>query len=150
MTTILFPGSFDPFTRGHQSLVQRALALFDNIVIAIGINERKSGWMSAEQRLQAIETLYNGNARVRVVTYSGLTTDFAREVGATAILRGVRTMQDFEYELQMADINRQLTDIDTVCLFAEPQYAAISSSVVRELAHFGHDITAFVPEGYKI
>ena len=147
MTSILFPGSFDPFTLGHANLVERALQLFDEVIIAVGVNERKPGWSPVQERVQAISTLYNHNARVRVETYAGLTTDFAAAVGATAILRGVRSIQDFEYERQMADVNRRLTGIETVCLFADPALADISSSIVRELAHFGHDITPFLPKG---
>ncbi len=146
---ILFPGSFDPFTIGHADLVERALQLFDEIIIAVGINEQKSGWIPVEQRVQALRDFYQGNAHVRVESYSGLTTDFASSVGASAILRGVRTVKDFEYEQQMADINRHLSGIDTVCLFASPQLAAISSSLIRELAHFGKDITPYLPEGLQ-
>lgn len=144
--SILFPGSFDPFTLGHADLVARALKLFDEVIIAVGINEQKTGWLPVEERVQAIKTLYKGQPRVRVATYQGLTTDFATSVGATAILRGVRSVKDYEYEMQMADVNRQLTGIETVCLFADPQLAAISSSIVRELAHFGKDISAFLPK----
>ena len=146
----MFPGSFDPFTIGHASLVSRALTLFDEVIIAVGINEQKAGWVPPEQRVTALRNLYIRNARVRVESYCGLTTDFATAVGATAILRGVRSMKDFEYEMQMADINRQLTGIETVVLFTEPHLAAVSSSLVRELAHFGKDITPFLPEGYII
>ena len=133
MKTILFPGSFDPFTRGHYSLVERSLAFCDEVVIAVGVNEQKAGWIPAEQRVDALRNLYKRNARVRVESYHGLTTDFAAAD-----------------EMQMADINRQLTGIETVCLFAEPALAAISSSVVRELAHFGKDISSFLPDGYHI
>jgi pantetheine-phosphate adenylyltransferase len=150
MKIVLFPGSFDPFTRGHASLVERALALFDEVVIAVGVNEQKAGWIPADQRVNALRELYKRNARVRVESYRGLTTDFAAAVGACAILRGVRSIKDFEYEMQMADINRELTGIETVCLFAEPALAAISSSVVRELAHFGKDISSFLPDGYHV
>lgn len=150
MKILFFPGSFDPFTRGHASLVERALAICDEIVIAVGVNEQKAGWIPAEQRVSALRELYKRNARVRVESYRGLTTDFAAAVGACAILRGVRSIKDFEYEMQMADINRELTGIETVCLFAEPALAAISSSVVRELAHFGKDISPFLPDGYHL
>ena len=150
MKIVLFPGSFDPFTRGHASLVERALALFDEVVIAVGVNEQKAGWIPADQRVNALREIYKRNARVRVESYRGLTTDFAAAVGACAILRGVRSIKDFEYEMQMADINRELTGIETVCLFAEPALAAISSSVVRELAHFGKDISSFLPDGYHV
>ena len=149
MTKVLFPGSFDPFTIGHADLVERALSLFDEVVIAIGINEQKSGWIPVEERLRALRAYYKEDARVRVESYSGLTSDFAHSIGVSTILRGVRSFKDFEYEMQMADVNRQLTGIETVCLFAEPQLASISSTLVRELAHFGKDITAFLPKGYK-
>ena len=149
MKTILFPGSFDPFTIGHADLVARALTLFDEMVIAVGVNEQKAGWIPADERVRALRELYQDDSRIRVESYSGLTTDFAHSIGASAILRGVRTIKDFEYEQQMADINRRLTGIETVCLFADPQLAAISSSLVRELAHFGKDITPFLPEGYS-
>jgi len=142
---LLFPGSFDPFTIGHADLVARALNLFDQVIIAVGVNEQKPGWMTVEKRVQAIKDLYKDETRVRVEQYTGLTADFARSIRATAILRGVRTIKDFEYEQQMADVNRQLTGIDTVLLIANPSLAAVSSSLVRELAHFGHDITPYLP-----
>ena len=147
---VLFPGSFDPFTLGHADLVERALHLFDEVVIAIGVNEQKPGWIPADERLRILQELYKMNARVRVESYTGLTIDFAKRIGATAILRGLRSVKDYEYELSMADVNRQLSGIETVILFANPELAAISSSVVRELAHFGHDIKPFLPEGYII
>ena len=147
---VLFPGSFDPFTLGHAELVARALLLFDEVVIAVGINEQKAGWIPVEKLVQALRILYKEQAHVRVESYSGLTSDFAHSIGATAILRGVRSMKDFEYEMQMADVNRQLTGVDTVVLFANPHYASLSSSIVRELAHFGKDITAFLPEGFLL
>ena len=137
---LLFPGSFDPFTLGHADLVSRALKLFDEVVIAIGVNEQKAGWQPVDERLRVIRQLYINEPRVRVSTYTGLTADYAE-----AILRGVRSVKDYEYELEMADVNRRLTGIDTVVLFADPALAAISSSVVRELAHFGRDISAFLP-----
>lgn len=147
---VLFPGSFDPFTLGHANLVDRALALFDEVVVAVGVNEQKAGWIPADKRVKALQDLYKDCPRVRIESYSGLTTDFARIIGAQAILRGVRSLQDFEYERQMADVNRQLTGIETVCLFAEPQWASLSSSVVRELAHFGKDVRCFLPSGYDV
>ena len=145
--TILFPGSFDPFTLGHANLVERALRLFDEVVIAIGVNEQKAGWIPVEDRVRALRDYYRNMSRVRVESYTGSTADFAGSIGATAILRGVRTLKDFEYEQQMADVNRQLTGIDTVLLIADPQLSAVSSSIVRELAHFGRDISDFLPEG---
>ena len=146
---ILFPGSFDPFTLGHADLVKRALRLFDQVVVAVGVNEIKPGWIPVAQRVEALKHFYREEPRVHVDQYTGLTIDFAASIGATAILRGLRSVKDYEYELQMADVNRQLSGIETVILFADPEFAAISSSVVRELAAFGHDISAFLPEGYR-
>jgi len=147
---VLFPGSFDPFTLGHASLVGRALRLFDEVVIAVGVNEQKPGWMPADERIRALRELFYEDVRVRVESYTGLTTDFAASIGAAAILRGVRSVKDYEYELQMADVNRRLSGIETVLLCAEPQLASLSSSLVRELVHFGKDVTPFLPEGYRL
>ncbi len=146
MRLALFPGSFDPFTLGHADIVKRALGLFDEVIIGVGYNEQKSGWMSVDERLAAISRLYADEPRVKVVSYTGLTADFAKENGVTAIVRGVRTMADYDYEMQMADVNRQLTGIETVFLPASPQLASLSSSLLRELSHFGHDISAFLPK----
>ena len=144
---VIFPGSFDPFTRGHADLVERGLQLFDEVVVAIGYNERKPGWIPVQERVDAIKAFYANEPRVIVDSYSCLTVDFAKQCGATAILRGIRTVTDYEYEMQLADVNKQLTGIETLLLFANPQLTAVSSSVVRELAHFGKDIKPFLPEG---
>ena len=146
MRSILFPGSFNPFTIGHADIVKRALALFDRVVVAVGYNEQKgqAARDEADGRVAAIKALYRDDPRVDVVGYSCLTTDIARQVDARAILRSVRSVKDYEYELQMADINQRLTGIDTVVLFARPELACISSSVVRELQHFGHDVKDFL------
>ena len=141
----LFPGSFDPFTKGHADIVTKALALFDEVIIGVGYNEQKPGWMPIEERVEKIRQIYAEEPRIKVESYKGLTADFAKEKGISAIVRGVRTASDFEYELQMADVNKQLTGIETVLLPASPQLASLSSSVVRELAHFGQDISAFLP-----
>lgn len=142
---VLFPGSFDPFTLGHADIVSRALEMFDAIVIAVGYNEQKTGWMPVEERVAAIRKLYADEPRITVERYTGLTVDFAREHGIGIIIRGVRTVADFEFEMQLADVNRQLTGIETILLPASPQLASLSSSIVRELAHFGHDVSAFLP-----
>lgn len=146
MRLVLFPGSFDPFTLGHTDIVRRALSLFDEIVIAVGYNEQKQGWLPVEERVAAIKKLYEGEPRVRVESYTGLTVDFAKEQGIGAIVRGVRTVADFEYELQLADVNRRLTGIETLLLPASPELASLSSSIIRELAHFGHDVSEFLPK----
>ena len=142
----LFPGTFDPFTLGHQSLVKRVLTCADAVVIAIGINEKKQTYYTLEQRVSPIRALYAEEPRVKVITYSGLTVDVAQQEQASFILRGVRSVIDFEYEKAIADVNRQLTGIETLLLFTEPAYAHISSSVVRELLHFGKDVSAFLPK----
>jgi len=142
---VLFPGSFDPFTKGHADIVRRALGLFDGVVVAVGYNEQKTGWKSVEERVETIRRLYKDEPRITVESYTGLTVDFAKERGVAAILRGVRTASDFEYEMQMADVNRQLAGIETILLPASPQLASLSSSVVRELAHFHHDVSRFLP-----
>lgn len=146
----LFPGTFDPFTIGHQSLVRRGLALVDEIVIAIGINERKQTYFSLEKRLDSIRQLYAGDSRIRVEAYDCLTVDFAVQMGAQSILRGIRTVNDFEYEKSIADVNRKLTKIDTFILFTEPEHTHISSSIVRELLRYGKDISLFVPKETKL
>lgn len=146
MRTAIFPGTFDPFTIGHDALVRRALSLVDNIYIAIGINTGKRTMLSLEERMERITALYKDEPRIHVVSYDGLTTDFAQSIDAKFIIRGVRSAIDFEYERNIADVNRMLTGIDTVLLISEPQYAAISSSMVRELAHFGKDISPYLPQ----
>lgn len=141
----LFPGSFDPFTLGHKSIVDRILPLADEVVIAIGVNAGKKSMFSLEERMAQIQKVYASEPRVKVTSYEGLTTDFAESIGATVMVRGVRTAQDFEFERTLADVNRQLTGIETILLITEPQYSAISSSVVRELLSYGKDVKDFLP-----
>ena len=146
----IFPGTFDPFTRGHYSIVNRALDIFDEVVIAIGVNVQKRPMFSEEERVTMLSQLYAGEPRVRVVSYSGLTVDVARECGAQFMLRGVRSVIDFEYEKSIADVNREISGLETIMLFTEPMYAHISSSVVRELLSYGHDVAHFLPEGLQL
>ena len=146
----LFPGTFDPFTIGHQSLVSRGLALVDEIIISIGINEKKQTYFSIEKRIEAISNLYKDEPRVKVMSYNSLTVDFANEVGAAFILRGIRTVNDFEYEKSIADVNRKLSGIETFILFTEPEHTHNSSSIVRELLNYGKDISQFVPKGKNL
>ena len=145
MNIALFVGSFDPFTIGHQAIVSRALPLFDRLVIGVGVNERKQTMFSSEERVDTLRQLYANEPRVSVVAYTDLTVDLARREGATFIVKGVRSMKDFEYEREQADINRRLTGIDTLLFFADSELASISSSMVRELMHFGRDVTPFLP-----
>ncbi len=146
----LFPGTFDPFTVGHESLVLRGLTIVDEVVIAIGVNEAKQSYFPLDKRLQMIRELYQSEPRVRVESYDMLTVDFARELGANFILRGIRTVADFEYEKTIADMNRTLSGIETFLLFTEPSQAHISSSIVRELLHYGCDVSSFLPKNMKI
>ncbi len=146
MRTGIFVGSFDPFTLGHFSIVRRALPLFDKLVIGVGVNERKSYMLTTEQRIETIKRLFADEPTVEVKSYNGLTVDFAHSVGAQFIVKGVRSMKDFEYEREQADINRQIGDVETVLLFSEPQLAHISSSMVQELIHFGKDPAPFLPD----
>ena len=142
----LFAGSFDPFTKGHKNIVDRALAsLADEVVIGIGVNAQKQGWQPLEERIKAIRAIYAEQPRVKVEAYEGLTTDFARSIGATFLLRGVRSMKDFEFERDMAEVNHRLTGIETVLLFTDPSLACISSSIVRELSSYHQDVTEFLP-----
>ncbi len=146
----LFPGSFDPFTRGHESIVRRALPLFDRFVIAIGVNADKHSFMTMEQRKEWIESVFKDDPRVEVKAYTGLTVDIAREVGARFIVRGVRLIQDFENEKHLAEVNRDLTGIETILLYTLPEYSHISSSIVRELVRYGQDVSAYLPEGKSL
>jgi pantetheine-phosphate adenylyltransferase len=146
MKTGLFAGTFDPFTIGHASVVRRALQLFDRVVVAVGVNDAKHPETTAQQRVEAIRSLYADDERVTVVAYSGLTVDVAREHGAAFIVKGVRSVRDYESEREQAEVNRRLAGIDTVLLMAEPGLEAVSSSTVRSLRSFGRDVSEFLPE----
>ena len=141
----VFPGTFDPFTVGHYDIVKRGLTFADEIIIAVGVNEQKHTLTELDDRLETIRRLFTDEPRVSVAAYDGLTTDFARSIGAQLILRGVRSISDFEYERNMADINRHLSGIETVLLFSSPELAYISSSMVRELIHLGKPVDEFLP-----
>ena len=141
----VFPGSFDPFTIGHASIVKRGLPMFDEIVIGVGINESKRSLYTYEERVKAIQEHYKDEPKVRVVSYNDLTVDLARREGAHFILRGLRSVKDFEYERDIANMNHRLSGVETVLLFTEPQFSSISSSVVRELIAFGKDVKDFLP-----
>ena len=146
----LFPGTFDPFTLGHLSLVERGLRLVDEIIIAIGVNLDKKTFFALEQRIEMIMRLFESNPKIKIQSYKGLTVDFAKETGAQFILRGVRSVNDFEYEKNIADINREIAGVETFILFTEPEYTHISSSLVRELLTYGKSVAAFVPANLNI
>jgi pantetheine-phosphate adenylyltransferase len=146
MRTGIFVGSFDPYTIGHDHIVQRALPLFDRLIIGVGVNERKQYMQSAEIRKRKIQELYRNEKKITVKTYSDLTIDFAHREMADFIIKGVRSVKDFEYEREQADINKRIGHIDTLLLFADPGMESISSSMVRELVHFGKDVRQFLPK----
>ena len=149
-TIAFFPGSFDPFTIGHWSIVKRALGMFDEIIVAVGYNEAKHSLFTVEQRIDMIANSLADEQKVRVVAYVGLTVDAAKEYGAKYILRGVRMIQDFEYEKNLAEINRSLSGLETVLLYTLPEHSHISSTTVRELIHYKRDVTALLPPGVNL
>ena len=160
----VFPGTFDPFTLGHMSIVSRGLELLDEVVIAIGINDSKRTYFTVEQRLEMLRDLFRDNPRIRVVSYDSLTIDLAKQWNARFILRHIQKslvqrnglddirifMKDFVYEKTIADVNRKLSGVETIILFTEPELTHISSTIVRELLRFGHSVDEFVPKGLKL
>ena len=143
----LFPGTFDPVTLGHVDIINRALPLFDKIVVGIGLNTSKSPMFSPEQRLQWIKEIYIDEDRVEGAAYEGLTIDYCRKIGAHFILRGIRYVSDFEYEKTIADANRTLDrSIETVFLTGEPKYTSVASTIVRDIIRNHGDSSHFLPE----
>jgi len=147
----VFPGSFDPITRGHESVIHRALPLFDRVIIAIGENGEKKCFFSLEQRLEWLNLIFGKEPRIGIEIYSGLTVDFCSKRGAQFILRGLRTSADFEFERTIGQMNKLMfPGIETVFLLCSPEYAALSSSIVRDIIRNGGDVGQFVPEGVEI
>ena len=140
----IFPGSFDPFTKGHQDVVEQALTLFDEVIIGIGVNESKKYMFELEKRKKHIESLFESNEAVKVYTYTGLTVEFANEIGAQFIIRGLRDSRDFSYERAIAHMNDQLSEIKSVFFLTKPEYGAINSTIVREIYKNGGVIDRFV------
>ncbi len=145
MKRAIFPGTFDPFTIGHYSIVKRGLGIFDEIVVAVGVNQLKKTLFDEEKRLQIIREAFRDEPRVKAASYDSLTVDFARSVDAAYILRGIRTVADFEYEHTIANTNRALTGVETVILFTESDYSFISSTIIRDLIAYGKDVSMFLP-----
>lgn len=151
MKKAVFPGSFDPFTIGHKDIADRALKIFDYLIIGIGYNINKSGVDNiVADRVKTIESVFAGNERVTVVAYTGLTVDFAKKNGADFIVRGLREVKDFEYERNLADTNAAISDIETIFLTARPELGFVSSSMVRELKANGYDVARFLPKNNVI
>ncbi len=146
MRRAIFPGSFDPLTLGHYDIIQRGVTLFDELLIAIGINADKKYMFSLEERTQFIVDAFKDEPKIKVVTYEGLTVDFCKQVGADFILRGLRNPADFEFEKAIAHTNRQLSEIETVFLLTSSGKSYISSSIVRDVIRNGGDYTGLVPK----
>ncbi|MDE3235992.1 MAG: pantetheine-phosphate adenylyltransferase [Bacteroidota bacterium] len=147
MRICLFPGTFDPVTLGHVDIIQRALPLFDKIVVGIGVNASKNPMFSPEQRMEWFKEIFKEEEKVESVVYDGLTVNFCREISARFILRGIRFVSDFEYEKTIADANRTLDrNIETIFLTGEPKYTSVASTIVRDILKYGGDASPFLPE----
>ncbi|MCD6661579.1 MAG: pantetheine-phosphate adenylyltransferase [Lentimicrobium sp.] len=143
----MFPGSFDPITRGHENIIRRALPLFDEIVVAVGINIEKKGFFSVEDRVKWIQNVFEGEPKIKVMSYSGLTVDFCKEINAQYLLRGLRTSADFEFERTVGQVNKRLNPaIETVFLLTMPEFTSINSSIVRDVYKNGGDVSLFIPD----
>ena len=145
MKKAVCPGSFDPITNGHLDVIERASGLFDEVVIAVLLNSSKSGLFSIEERIEMITDSVKHLSNVKVDTWSGLLVDYCRSNQIKAIVKGLRAVSDFDYELQMAQINLQLKGVDTLLMATKPAYSFLSSSLVREISSYGGDVSAFVP-----
>ncbi|MCQ2605925.1 MAG: pantetheine-phosphate adenylyltransferase [Bacteroidales bacterium] len=141
----VFPGSFNPFTIGHKAVLEKALPLFDKIIIAIGYNSEKTNSSDIDSRVETISKIFQNNPRICVTTYTTLTVDFCKANGANYIIRGLRNAQDFQYEQPIAQTNLQLAGIETIFFVTPPEFSHISSSIVRELQSYGADVSKFLP-----
>lgn len=147
----VFPGSFDPITKGHEDIILRAAPLFDKIIVAIGQNQDKKVYFSIEKRLEFLRIVFKNHPAIQIEEYSGLTVEYCRQVGAQYILRGLRTSADFEFERSIAQVNKKLhPEIETVFFLTLPEYTALNSSVVRDILKHGGDVEQFIPGGLKI
>jgi len=150
MNIAIFPGSFDPITLGHVSVIKRGLPLFDKLIIAIGINSGKKSMFDLETRKRWIEEIFKDEPKIKVDTYEGLTVDYCKKMNAKFILRGLRTAADFEFERGIGQVNRYLAeDIETVFILTEAKYTPVSSSIVRDIINHGGDISGLVPDVVK-
>ncbi len=147
MKVALFPGSFDPITIAHVDILLRALPLFDKIVVGIGVNSTKQGFLSVDKRETIVKSVFSAHSAVEVQLYEGLTVDFCRKIGARYMVRGIRSVADFEYEKAIAQINQtMMPDIETIILLAKPEYSAISSTIVRDILRNKGDVSPFLPK----
>lgn len=151
MKIAVFPGSFDPITIGHESIIRRALPLFDKLIIAIGENADKKYFFPIAQRKQWLQEVFASEAKIEIDNYQGLTVDYCKKVGARYILRGLRTSADFEFERSIGQVNRQMfPELETIFLLTEPQHTAVNSGVVRDILKHGGDIRPFVPKSIDV
>jgi pantetheine-phosphate adenylyltransferase len=141
----IFPGTFDPITNGHVDVIRRGSALFDELIVAVGENPEKSALLPQDRRAQIIRDVLGDHPQLRVETFTGLTADYARKVGASAILRGIRNTADLQMEFQLATTNRVVADIETVFILTSSQWAFTSSSLIKQIARMGGDVSALVP-----
>jgi len=147
----IFPGSFDPITKGHENIILRASQLFDKIIVAVGNNSDKNSFFTLEQRVEFIKQTFVTKSGIEVDTYDGLTVEYCKKMNARFILRGLRSSLDFEYEKSISQLNRNLAgDIDTVFLITAPEFAAISSTIVREILANKGDVTPFIPDNVSL
>ena len=147
----IFPGSFSPFSIGHQAVVEKALPLFDKVIISIGINSEKDQYFSIEERIQWIESVYRNNAKIEIKRYEGLTVDFCKKESANFILRGLRDSHDFKFEKNIAQMNKELNpNIETIFIITPPEVSHISSSLIRDIIKNGGDVSKFIPKEINI
>jgi pantetheine-phosphate adenylyltransferase len=147
----VFPGSFDPITKGHESVIKRALPLFDELYIAVGMNAEKKSFFGLAPRMEWIKKVFINIEKVKVIQYEGLTVDLCKKLGAQYLLRGLRTSADFEFERSIAQINKKLfPDIETVFFLTAPEYASLNSSIVRDILRHGGNASQFVPDGVNL
>jgi pantetheine-phosphate adenylyltransferase len=147
MKIALFPGSFDPVTKAHVDIVKRSLGLFDKVYIGIGANSTKPGFLSIEKREQMLRAVFETEPKIHIIAYEGLTVNFCKSIGATYMIRGIRTVSDFEYEKAIAQMNHSLMpDIESIFIVSKPGYSSISSTIVREILRFNGDVTQFIPK----
>jgi len=147
----IFPGSFDPITKGHEDIIKRALPLFDKVIVAIGVNSNKKYMFSLEERMQWIRQTFNFEDRIVVDHYEGLTVNYCRKVGATYIIRGVRNAEDFQFESSISQMNKELApEVDTLFFVTSPELSAYSSTIVRDILKNGGDVTKFIPNSIQL
>jgi pantetheine-phosphate adenylyltransferase len=147
----VFPGSFDPITRGHENIIRRAIPLFDEIIVAVGLNIEKKGYFKVDDRINWIKDVFADSPKIKVESYSGLTVDFCQMVNATYILRGLRTSADFEFERTVGQVNKKLEpDVETIFLLTTPEFTSINSSIVRDVYKNGGDVRLFIPDAVKL